>query len=138
GAHVLRRDVIAGRQAGFEQEATTRRLGQRPSAQLDPYRASTVEDVDPVIRIARVDGDPLVLFVPGIDPVELEGDALCDVGDAVERRLVAPSGVLGPLLSGGDGPISGVALVGAMRGVVAPSEQFHPYGGAREVVDRRA
>jgi len=54
-------------------------------------------EVDPVVRIARVDEDLLVLLVPVLDGVPVEGHAIGDGRGLRQRLRIAPDLVLGDL-----------------------------------------
>jgi len=81
------------------------RLGNRLAAENDFDRPRRGDDIDPFVRVARVDEDLLVLLVPVIDLVPVERDEITDRSDFVVRVWVAPHGILGYPLAGPDRPV---------------------------------
>src|SRR5439155_1003889 len=69
------------------------------------------DHVDPLVGVARVDEDLLVLLVPAVDPVPIEGDEVLDRGNLVIRLGIAPHRVLRNLVADPDRPIGGRPLV---------------------------
>jgi hypothetical protein len=65
-ADVLGRDVVARRQSGLEEDPGPLRLGDDLPVHADLDVTGAIQDVDPVVRIAGVDEDFLVLLEPGV------------------------------------------------------------------------
>src|SRR5215217_937688 len=97
--------------------------------------AGTLEHVDPVIRVVGMADRALILLVPSVHPVGIEGEIACYRWCGFDRRWVAPDGVLGDLVAGADGPVGSVALERAVGGVFGRLEEVHPGVLVWEVVD---
>src|SRR3546814_14536208 len=89
------------------------------------------------MRVAGMDEDLLVLFEPSVHPVPVESHVAGDGRRLVEGLLVTPDGVVGRAITGGDAPVAGVALEGAMRAAAGWGQQLRAPVVARAVVDRR-
>src|SRR4029077_20796983 len=83
------------------------------------------------------DEDLLVLLVPVLDGVPVEGDAIRDGRRPRQDLGVAPDLVLGDLAADADRPVARVTLEGAVRRVLGRLEQVEADVGAREVPDRQ-
>src|SRR4029077_8563992 len=75
-AHILGWDVVAGRQPRLEKETRTPRFGYHFAADDDLHRAEGVEHVDPLIGVAWMHENLLILFVPGVHAIPIERDKI--------------------------------------------------------------
>ncbi len=96
--------------------------------------ARAAQDVDAMMRVARVDEDLLVLLEPGVHRVPAERDVPADALPAGRRALVAPGVVDGLALADAHRPVRRLAARRAVRAVRARHEQVLAHVLAREVV----
>ena len=135
--HVEHRYVVAHGQPGLEEQRRRVGVGDRLAVDGDAHVARAGEDVDPLVRVARMHVDLLVLLVPRIELVPVEGDVAGEVrGLGIERDRVAPDRVLLDLAAHLERPVDGIALVGAVRAVAGRLEELHAHVVHGKVVDR--
>ena len=89
-----------------------------------------------MVGIARVDEHLLVLLVPVIHPIEVEGDQVLERLRSRERLGVVPGTRLERRVADPDRVVGGLALLWAVRVPVGGLEQVEPDVLGREVVDR--
>src|SRR5580700_8365574 len=80
-------EVVAGRQAGFENQDRGVRLGEQVAVALDPHVSRALEGVDADERVTRMDEDLLVLLEPVIQGVPGDRDVPVEVGISKAARL---------------------------------------------------
>ena len=77
--------VVAGRQAGFENQDRGGRLGEQVAVALDPHVPRAWEGVDADERVARMNEYLLVLLEPVIQGVPGDRDVPIEVGISKSR-----------------------------------------------------
>ena len=132
--HVERREVVAGRQPGLEEQDRAPRLGDELTLHVHLHVARRAQRVDALVRVAGVDEDLVVLLEPRVDGVPEEGDEVGDVRAPLDDLGVGPHGVLGPAVADDDRPVRGDTLARARRVAVGGFEQVVAHVAAREVV----
>src|ERR671913_338607 len=88
-----------------------------------------------MVRVAGVDKDLLVFFVPVIHLVPIERQVISERRSRVYRLRVAPHGVLREAVADTHRPVRGVALEWAVRREIRGLEEVHPHVLSGEVVD---
>ena len=71
--NVLARQVVAGRKASLEDQPRPTRFGECLSVEFHPHVTRTLTGVDVMVGVAGVGKDLLLLLVPGIHRLPLEG-----------------------------------------------------------------
>jgi hypothetical protein len=79
-ADVLAREVVAGRERGLEEDARPARRRDLLAVHPHDDAPRRVQHVDPVVRVARVDDDLVVLLEPRVDRVPRDADVALDRG----------------------------------------------------------
>lgn len=69
-----------------------------------------MQNVDPVVRVARLEEHLLVLFKPGVDALPLDRLVARKLGGVLDGLGVRPDRVLGQLSVNLDGPVEGCAF----------------------------
>jgi hypothetical protein len=94
-----------GRESGYVQTRSSDSQRVRPAglggdlaADAHTYVTGRRDDVDPMVRVAGVDEDQLVLLEPLVHRVPVEGGMAGERRSAADRLGVVPGGVL-------DGPV---------------------------------
>src|SRR5690348_4424573 len=93
-AHILDWDVVAHRQTCLEDELRSSRLGYGHARMLDAHLATALACVDQFIRVARMGEGALLLLIPGVHLVPVEGHMTSEVWTIRWRRIVAPCHIL--------------------------------------------
>src|SRR5215213_14876 len=90
-----------------------------------------------MVRVAGVDEDLLLFFVPMIYHTPIERQVISERRSRVYRVRVAPHGILRDAVADPHRPVGGVTLERAVRRVVCGLEKVHPHVPSGEVVDRQ-
>src|SRR5882724_5397934 len=131
------RQVVAGGQAGLEQEDAAAAVGDGLAIDHDLDAPAGGQAVDAAEGIARVDEDLLVLLVPVLHLVPVEGQVAGDVGAGGNRLRIAPGRIRDPGLADLQGIVARRALVRALRARRARLEQSLVDIRQRKVIDRQ-
>src|SRR5215208_5447110 len=88
-----------------------------------------------MVRIAGVDEDLLLFFVPMIHHTPIERQVISKRRSRVYRVRVAPHGILRDAVADPHRPVERFTLERALRRVVCGLEKVHPHALSGEVVD---
>ena len=100
---------------GLEEQPRTARIGDGLPVDDDPHVTLARHHIDPFVRIARVDEDFFVFFIPSIHLVPLKGEMIFELAGLEQRINITPGGIISRFVSRLERPIRGLALVKTFR-----------------------
>src|ERR671916_202109 len=133
--NILPRDVVAWRQPRLEQDLWPVGLRDDLAVDRDLHVAIAIQDIDPVVGVARMNENLLTFFVPRVHCAPIECQVAGERRSAFQRLRVAPHSVLCNRISHLYRPVRGVALERAVRCMVALFEHIHTDVLFEKVVD---